>query len=109
MVPGTVSWLMLRPRAMRSGIQLAHLQRGQRMDRLSQSSSQKELLRSEDHKLPSAQAEPVAQCHRAQRIHGKRNVVQPDRLLTSYELADSVCGAFDCPRYEQLSIPESAA
>jgi hypothetical protein len=42
-------------------------------------------------------------------IHGKRKVVEPDGLLTAYELADRVCGVFDCPHYEHLSIPESAA
>ena len=29
-------------------------------------------------------------------IHGKRKVVEPDGLLTAYELADRVCGVFDC-------------
>jgi len=42
-------------------------------------------------------------------VHGKRRVVEPDRLLTAYELADRICGAFDCPHYEHLSIPENAA
>ena len=42
-------------------------------------------------------------------VHGKRKVVEPDGLLTAYELADRVCGAFDCPHYEHLSIPENAA
>jgi hypothetical protein len=43
-------------------------------------------------------------------IHAKRKVVEPDGLLTAYEeLADRVCGVFDCPHYENLSIPESAA
>ena len=42
-------------------------------------------------------------------VHGKRKVVEPDGLLTAYELADRVCGVFDCPHYEHLSIPENAA
>ena len=42
-------------------------------------------------------------------VHGKRKVVEPDGLLTAYELADRVCAVFDCPHYEHLSIPEDAA
>ena len=42
-------------------------------------------------------------------VHGKRKVVEPEGLLTAYELADRVCGVFDCPHYEHLSIPENAA
>jgi hypothetical protein len=42
-------------------------------------------------------------------IHGKRKVVEPDGLLTAYELAERVCAAFDCPHYEHLSIPENVA
>ena len=42
-------------------------------------------------------------------VHGKRKVVEPDALLTAYELADRVCAVFDCPHYEHLSIPEDAA
>jgi hypothetical protein len=42
-------------------------------------------------------------------IHGKRKVVEPDGLLTAYELAERVCGVFDCPHYEHLSIAENAA
>src|SRR5215212_7664833 len=45
---------------------LAHLQRDQRVDRFSQPSSQKQRLWSEDHKLPFAQKEPVAQLYGAQ-------------------------------------------
>ena len=42
-------------------------------------------------------------------VHGKRKVVEPDGLLTAYELADRVCVVFDCPHYEHLSIAENAA
>src|SRR5918995_5962968 len=42
-------------------------------------------------------------------VHGKRKVVEPDGLLTAHELAERVCGAFGCPHYEHLSIPENAA
>jgi DDE superfamily endonuclease len=42
-------------------------------------------------------------------VHGKRKVVEPDRLLTAYELAERVCVVFDCPHYEHLSIAENAA
>ncbi len=42
-------------------------------------------------------------------VHGKRKVVEPDRLLGTYELADRVCGVFGCPHYEHLSIPQEVA
>ena len=79
------------------------------MYRLSRPPSQKEWPRSEHHKLPAAEKGPVAfNAIEPKWIHGKRKVVEPDGLLTAYELADRVCGVFDCPHYEHLSIPESA-
>jgi hypothetical protein len=42
-------------------------------------------------------------------IHGKRKVVEPERLLGAYELADRVCKVFDCPHYEHLSISQKVA
>jgi DDE superfamily endonuclease len=42
-------------------------------------------------------------------VHGKRRVVEADRLLTAYQLAERVCVTFDCPHYEHLSIPENVA
>jgi DDE superfamily endonuclease len=42
-------------------------------------------------------------------VHGKRKVVEPDGLLGAYELADRVCGVFDCPHYEHLSVPQEVA
>jgi hypothetical protein len=42
-------------------------------------------------------------------IHGKRKVVEPDRLLGAYELADRVCRVFDCPQHEHLSVPQKVA
>jgi len=39
-------------------------------------------------------------------LHGKRRVVEADRLLTSQELAQRVCHTYDCPYEEHLSIPE---
>ena len=42
-------------------------------------------------------------------IHGKRKVVEPERLLGAYELADRVCGAFGCTHDPHLSIPREVA
>jgi hypothetical protein len=42
-------------------------------------------------------------------VHGERQVVEPNGLLTAHELAERVCTAFGCPHYEHLSIPENAA
>jgi hypothetical protein len=42
-------------------------------------------------------------------IDGKRKVVEPDGLLTAYELAERVCAAFDCLHYEHLSLAENVA
>lgn len=38
-------------------------------------------------------------------IHGKRKVVEPERLLGAHELAVRVCGVFDCAYETHLSIP----
>lgn len=37
-------------------------------------------------------------------LHGKRRVVEADRLLTSQELAQRVCATYGCPYEEHLSI-----
>jgi transposase len=42
-------------------------------------------------------------------IHGKRKVVEPERLLGAYELADRVCGVFGCAHEPHLSIPQEVA
>ena len=42
-------------------------------------------------------------------IHGKRKVVEPERLLGAYELADRVCAVFGCAHEEHLSIPQEVA
>jgi DDE superfamily endonuclease len=42
-------------------------------------------------------------------VHGKRKVVEFDRLLGAYELADRVCGAFGCPHHEHLTVPQEVA
>ncbi len=42
-------------------------------------------------------------------VHGKRKVVEPDRLLTARELAERVCAVFDCPYEPHLTIPDKPA
>ncbi|TAK35977.1 MAG: hypothetical protein EPO21_04355 [Chloroflexota bacterium] len=42
-------------------------------------------------------------------VHGKRKVVEPDRLLPAQELADRVCDYFGCSHEPHLSIPENVA
>jgi transposase len=42
-------------------------------------------------------------------IHSKRKVVEPERLLGAYELADRVCEVFGCAHEEHLSIPQEVA
>src|SRR5215204_3673671 len=42
-------------------------------------------------------------------IHGKRKVVETERLLGAYELAERVCRIFDCAHEEHLSIPQEVA
>ncbi len=66
--------------------------------------------RREDHKLSFAQEEPVTEPDRAQvDAHGKRRVVEAERLLSAHEVAERVCSAFDCPHHEHLSLPEKVA
>lgn len=42
-------------------------------------------------------------------VHGKRKVVEPDVVLTAYELADRVCEVFGCAHEPHLSIPQEVA
>jgi hypothetical protein len=42
-------------------------------------------------------------------VHAKRKVVEPGRLLGSYELADRACAVFHSPHYDHLTIPKKVA
>jgi transposase len=42
-------------------------------------------------------------------VHGKRKVVEPDRLLSARELATRVCAVFECPYEPHLSLMEKVA
>ena len=42
-------------------------------------------------------------------VHGKRKVVEPDRLLPARELAERVCAVFHCPYEPHLAIPKLVA
>lgn len=42
-------------------------------------------------------------------VHGKRNIAEPARLLSTSELAERVCAYFDCKHEEHLSIPDKSA
>ena len=42
-------------------------------------------------------------------VHSKRKVVEPARLLCAHEVEERVCGAFHCPPYPHLSVPEQVA
>jgi transposase len=42
-------------------------------------------------------------------VHGKRRVIEADRLLTIDELADRVSDAYGCPHAPHLVVPEQAA
>jgi len=42
-------------------------------------------------------------------VHGKRKVVEPERLLSAHELAERVCATFGCPHEPHLSISEDVA
>ncbi len=42
-------------------------------------------------------------------VHGKRKVVEPNRLLPARELAERVCAVFHCPGEPHLSTPKTVA
>ncbi len=42
-------------------------------------------------------------------VHGKRNVVEADRLLSARQLAERVCAYFQCPYEDHLSLPEKVS
>ncbi len=39
-------------------------------------------------------------------VHGKRRIVEPERLLTAQELMTRVCETFDCPPEPILTLPD---
>lgn len=39
-------------------------------------------------------------------VHGKRDIVEPTRLLTAQELAERVCAYFSCPHEPHLAVTE---
>lgn len=39
-------------------------------------------------------------------VHGKRRVVEAERLLTAWELIERVCAAYGCRHEPHLSLPE---
>ncbi len=41
--------------------------------------------------------------------HGKRRVIEAERVLAPTDLAERVCEAFACPYEPHLAIPEKAA
>jgi hypothetical protein len=42
-------------------------------------------------------------------VHGKRAVVEPDRLLSAAELIERICAYYDCPREPHLSLIQDVA
>jgi transposase len=42
-------------------------------------------------------------------VHGKRRVVEPERVLSARELEERVCAVYGCPGEPHLAIPESVA
>ena len=42
-------------------------------------------------------------------VHGKRNVVEPNGLLTARQLAERVCAYFRCPYEDHLALPENVS
>jgi transposase len=41
-------------------------------------------------------------------VHGKRNIVEPARLLTAQEVAERVCAHFGCDHESHLAVAEKA-
>jgi hypothetical protein len=42
-------------------------------------------------------------------VHGKRNIVEPARLLTAQEVADRVCAYYRCDHEPHLAVTENVA
>ena len=42
-------------------------------------------------------------------VHGKRDIVEPTRLLTAQELADRICAHFDCKHESHLVVTDQVA
>jgi hypothetical protein len=80
------------------------------MDRRSQPPSQKQWPRSA-HRVPCLlpKKSPWLNAIEPKWVHGKRKVVEPERVLGAYELAERVCEVFGCVHEEHLSIPQVVA
>lgn len=42
-------------------------------------------------------------------VHGKRNVVEPDALLTAKQLAERICAYYRCPYESHLELSKKAS
>jgi hypothetical protein len=42
-------------------------------------------------------------------VHGKRRIVEPNRILAADELAGRICAAFGCAHEDHLTIPENVS
>jgi transposase len=42
-------------------------------------------------------------------VHGKRNLVEPNRLLTAQELAERICSYYGCDHEPHLAVTEKVA
>ena len=84
--------------------ELACLQRGEEMARKTQPPRQRERrgVRIVSCLLPKQS--PWLNAIEPKWVHAKRKVVEPEGLLGAYELADRVCGVFDCPHHEHLTV-----
>jgi hypothetical protein len=89
---------------------LAQKPRGQRLDRRAQPPCQSQRPWGPDSAvslLPTKS--PWLNAIEPEWIHGKRKVVEPERLLGAHELAERVCNVFGCAHQEHLSIPQEVA
>jgi hypothetical protein len=42
-------------------------------------------------------------------VHGKRRVVEPERVLSARELEERICAAYGCACEPHLAIPETVS
>ena len=86
-----------------------HKSREVRLDHRPQPQGQRKQPWSTDSSLLPAHQESVAERHRAQMGSRQTQSHRAREALGAYELADRVCGIFDCPHYEHLSIAQEVA
>jgi hypothetical protein len=86
---------------------LAYQSCGSRLDPRSQSAGERNRPGRPHFCLPAADQKPLAPPIEPKWVHGKRRIVEPDRMLPPLEMEERISAALDCPREDHLSLSKN--